>query len=169
MYRVLTYMATITDIVEAGHLELFELPEFESRLAINPLYYAGEFRRWIEVTTELRDPALRVGPRTMLEHIEQTLSDFRCSHRPSAGDLRRMMPNKHGIWKLHPPGVRLYGWCPAPRTFVVVTGALELETKTNKKLNDEKRDEVRNFIRDNHLSNHVLIGDVLAVFPPDAK
>lgn len=75
------------------------------------------------------------------------------------------MPNKHGIWKLHPPGLRIYGWCPAPRSFVAVTGALESETKTDKKLNDKKRDEVRAFIKLHDVGAHIVRGDILAIFP----
>jgi hypothetical protein len=162
-------MATIRDIVNKGELELFQLPDWESRLPINPLYIPPSFLKWIDQTKELSDEKLKIGPRTLLEHLEQTLCDFRCSDRPSAGDLKRMMPTKHGIWKLHPNGLRLYGWCPAPMAFVVVTGALESESKTNKKLNDVNRDTVREFIKTHKLDGSVVRGDILAIFPPQAK
>jgi hypothetical protein len=68
---------------------------------------------------------------------------------------------------MHAPGLRLYGWCPAQRSFVVVTGALESETKNDKRLNDRKREDVVRFIRANDLQSSVFRGDILAVFPPD--
>jgi hypothetical protein len=162
-------MATIQDSLDNGVLKLFELPDFESRLPINPLYYPLAFEKWIAATKELHDTAYAVGGRTLLEHLVLTLCDFRCSERPGAGDLRRMMPTKYGVWKVHPPDLRIYGWSPSPRSFVVVTGALETDTKTNTKLNDQKRDEVRKFIKDHDLSNHIVYGDILAIFPPKTE
>jgi hypothetical protein len=73
--------------------------------------------------------------------------------------------NQKGIWKMHPPKLRIYGWCPATHQFVAVTWALESETKADKKLNDKKRDEVLGFIRSNGLGQAVKLGDILAVFP----
>jgi hypothetical protein len=124
---------------------------------------ASGFFDWVEQTPELVDAIYKQGGRTLLEHLEQTFCDFRCSERPAAGDLRRMMPNKHGIWKLHPPGLRIYGWCPAPATFVAVAGALETATKTVSMLNDKKLQEVRAFISKYDLP--IVRGDILAIFP----
>jgi len=115
---------------------------------------------------ELHDMALGVGRRTLFEHVEQMFCEFRCAPRFPAGDLRQMIPSKNGIRKLHPPKLRVYGWCPAPHSFVAVTAAFEADTKSNKKLNDQKRDEVLSFIKTNHLEALVLRGDNLAVFPP---
>ena len=75
------------------------------------------------------------------------------------------MPNKYGIWKMHPPKLRVYGWFPAPRTLVVVGGALELETKADKNLNRCRMGEVRNFIRTYGLDKYVVRGDICAIFP----
>lgn len=158
-------MATIQDILAKGELELYELPDWESRMPINPLYFPPTFGEWAVNKNELKDEALKQGGRTLLEHLEQMFCDVRCSERPAAGNLKRITPTKHGIWKLHPPGLRIYGWSPAPRSFVAVTAALESETKSDKNLNDKKRDEVRDFIKDHDLSKHVVRGDILAIFP----
>ncbi len=160
-------MATIDNMIASGALKLFDLPSWETRLPLWPLYIATEFEEWANLTPELVNPAEKIGGRFLVEHLAQCLCDFRCSRRPPAGDLRRMMPNKKGIWKLHPPGLRLYGWCPKPQSFVVVTGALEIETKKNKKLNDDKLLQVVNFIKTNKLQACVVIGDINAVFPPE--
>ena len=108
-----------------------------------------------------------IGRRTLFEHIEQMFCDFRCSPVFPAGDLRQMLPNQKGVRKMHPPKLRIYGWCPAPHAFVAVTAAFEADTKTDKKLNDKKRDDVLAFITANELEKLVLKGDNLAVFPPN--
>jgi hypothetical protein len=157
-------MATIEDAVKAKVLEPYTLPDWESRLPIRRLWVAYEFWDWTD-KDELHDVAHGAGSRTLFEHIEQMLCDFRCSPRFPAGDLRRMLPNKKGVWKMHPPKLRIYGWCPAPHSFVVVTGAFEADTKKDKKLNATKRDEVLAFIATNKLEQHILRGDHLAIFP----
>lgn len=154
-------------MVVKGVLQLFDLPPWESRLPLWPLYVTPALEAWANRTPELTDPTMKIGGRFLGEHMVQCLSDFRCSRRPPAGDLRRMMPNRKGIWKFHPPGLRLYGWCPTPRTFVVVTGALETDTKSDKRLNDRKLSEVSEFIKANKLEKWVVLGDINAIFPPE--
>jgi hypothetical protein len=161
-------MATIADAIAAAVLEVYELPSWEPRLAVNELWVASEFWDVFDSMPELHDMNLSQGRRTIGEHVEQMLSDFRCSARPGAGDLRQMIPNRFGIRKLHPVAARVYGWCPRPRSFVAVTLALESATKNDRSLNDKKRDEVRAFIAKHHLGQSVLLGDILAVFPPTA-
>jgi hypothetical protein len=158
-------MATIEDAVKAQVLEPYALPQWESRLAIRPLWISYVFWDWAD-KDELHDIVHGIARRTLFEHIEQMFCDFRCSERFSAGDLRRILPTKKGVWKMHPPRLRIYGWCPAPHSFVVVGGAFESDTKNDKKLNDKKRDDVLSFITANQLQQHVLIGDHLAIFPP---
>lgn len=161
-------MATIDDIVRARILEAYDLPDWESRQPIHRLWIAREF--WVEfdATDDLHEIQSDLGRKTIGEHIELTLNDLRCSKRPAAGDLRRMMPNTDGIWKLHPPKARIYGWCPFPESFVAVTLALEADTKDKSKgnVNNAKRDQVKEFIRTHGLGKYVVLGDILAIFPP---
>jgi hypothetical protein len=165
IYRVLTYMATVAEAIAGGILVAYELPPWEPRLPIRSLSVRPELLAWADGTPELHDKKLAIGRRTLFEHLLQMFCDFRCSERFHAGDLRRMLPNKKGIWKMHPPGLRIYGWCPQQHAFVAVTGALEKDSKTDKKLNDKKRDEVLAFIKANRLAGTVLMGDILAIFP----
>lgn len=162
-------MATLDDDLKASGLELYELPDWESRMPINQLWIAHSFWKWFDDTAELDDPKFRVGSRTLAEHIEQLFCDLRCSERPGAGDLRRMMPNKKGIWKFHPQKTRLYGWAPKEGCLVVVSGALEADTKDKTKgnINNQKRDEVLAFTKANKLP--VKVGDILAIFPPKTQ
>ncbi|HWK97363.1 MAG TPA: hypothetical protein VNR39_18245 [Pseudolabrys sp.] len=147
-------------------MELFRLPEHEVRMACWPLWIAHSFWDWYDSTEALHDEKQLYGGRTMGEHIDQLFCDLRCSKRPgSGGDLRRMMPNVDGVWSLHSYGVRCYGWASGAGSFVVVTGALEAETKRNKKLNDLKRDEVKKFVSDHKLESTVKLGDINAIYP----
>jgi hypothetical protein len=162
-------MATIEDDLTASGLELYELPDWETRQPIRQLWIAPSFWKWFDRTKELHD--VKSGARTLAEHIEQLFCDLRCSERPGAGDLRRMMPNSKGVWKLHPAKTRLYGWAPKKECIAVIAGALESETKdkTEENLNNKKRDEVLAFIKSNRLQKYVVLGDVLAIFPPSRK
>src|ERR1700722_9785968 len=162
-------MATLDNDLRACGLEPYELPEWEKRQSIRQLWIASDFWVWFDNTNELHDENQKVGRRTLADHIEQIFCDFRCSKRPGAGDLRRMMPNNKGVWKLHPTKPRLYGWVPRPDCLVVLSGALESDTKdkTKASVNDQKRDEVLAFIKTHKLP--VKLGDILAVFPPESK
>lgn len=168
-------MATLDELLRDGTLEPYQLAEWETRQPIWRLLIASSFWNWFDGTDALHDEKQKIGARTIGEHIEQTFCDLRCNQRPSAGDLRRMVPNRSGIWKIHPAGARLYGWACGVGQIVVVTGATETETKQKsedkkqKSLNDQKRDEVKKFIKDHKLQGTVLLGDILAIYPPPSK
>jgi len=161
-------MATIDDAIRKKVLEVYALPDWEMRQTRWPLWIAsGPFWGWYDGTSELHNVKNKVGGKTMGEHIDQLLCDLRCSERPaSGGDLRRMLPNTDRVWSIHAPGVRLYGFAAAKGSMVLVTGALEKDTKSKKGLNDRKRDQVKEFIKLHHLEKYVLAGDILAIYPP---
>ncbi len=161
-------MATIRDVLSAGFLEPFPRPYWEDRPFVRPLYIAMDFDDWMDNTFELHDQNLSVGKRTLYEHLEQFLSDFCCSPEIHASELKRMIPTANGIWKMHPPKLRVYGWCPAKHTFVAVTGALESHTKLGPGLNNAKRKIVRDFIKRHKLQGTVLQGDFREIFPPNS-
>ena len=130
------------------------------------LYVAPEFWEWVDNTDALHVIENAGSRRSIFEHIEQMLSDLRCASRPpGASELRRLMPGSEGIWKLHPPGARLYGWFPVPGVFVVVSGATEAETKSDKGRNDAELEKVRAFIKARGFSAFVTMGDYRAVYP----
>jgi hypothetical protein len=158
-------MATLEEAIAAGALDRLATPDWEVRNAIRPFYATPDFVSWADNTPGLHDPALAVGGRLLFEHLLQMVCDFQCDRYLHAGDIRRMLPTRHGIWHLYPPGLRVYGWCPMPHAFVAVTGALERDTKATRGLNDAKRNEVRRFIATNQLEQTIVRGDFLAVFP----
>lgn len=156
-------MATIAGALAAKVLVLHALPTWEERPKRRRLFVNPAFYDWIDESKDLHE--MYVGSRTLAEHIEQTLADFVCSERFTGGGLRRMQPTAKGVWTMRPPGMRLFGWCPAVHEFVVVTGATEAATKMNKTLNDVKRDEVLSFIAAEKLQNTIQLGDVSALYP----
>jgi hypothetical protein len=158
-------MATLDDAVASGCLALFELPDWEPRLPLRPLYVASEFFDWADDTPELHDMALAIGRRTLFDHLLQAFCEFRCADRIHYGDIRPTMPTRAGVWRLCPPGLRLYGWCPTKNSLAIVTGALQIATKRDKGLNSQKLGEVIRFLQRNKLVDTVTRGDFLAVFP----
>lgn len=165
-------MATIAKAVRDGALEVHRLPEWETRNAIRLLYVAPEFYQWVDKTDALHVVLKDGSRRSTFDHIEQLMADICCSDQPAAGGIRRMMPTNKGIWKIHGVNCRMYGWCCAPNTLVLVTGALEGETKNpdrhndaEKNINNLKRDFVSAFIRRHSLAETVVRGDIRAVFP----
>ncbi|MGY3034756.1 hypothetical protein ACVIIV_003926 [Bradyrhizobium sp. USDA 4354] len=136
---MLTYMATVEDALRGAGLELYELPDWETRQPIRQLWIEPSFWNWFD-TDPLHDEDLKIGGKTIGEHIEQMFCDLRCSERPGGGDLKRMRPTNKGVWKFHPAGARLYGWAAKEECMVVVTGALEAETKdkTRADVNDQR-------------------------------
>lgn len=160
---LLTYMATLSEAVRAGRLGLFDLPEWERRRPLRPLYVTPELLAWADDTQRLHE--VTIGGRTLFEHLVQFLCDFRCNPDVHYGDIRRMLPTKGGVWRMYPPGLRVYGWCPARHAFVAVTAAVEADTKQDRRLNDRKRDEVLRFAWHARLTHTILTGDYLALFP----
>jgi hypothetical protein len=158
-------MATLEEVIAAAHLEAFELPQWDRRLPLWPLHVTPEFIKWADHTPALHDKKLAVGGRTIFEHLLITLCDLRCLKNFHAGDLRRLMPTNKGLWSLHAPKLRVYGWCPGKHHFVAVTAALEADTKSDKTLNGKKRDEVQTFIKAHKLEETILRGDISVVFP----
>jgi hypothetical protein len=86
-----------------------------------------------------------IGGRTLFEHVAQSFCGFRRGADVHYGDIRRMLPTKAGIWRMYPPGLRVYGWRPARHPFIAVTAAVEADTKRDRRLNDRKRDEALRF------------------------
>lgn len=156
-------MATLSDALKNEVVSLYLLPEWEGRSPIRKLYVTPEFFDWADEHPKLMDKKLGKAGKDRLEHLEQMFCDFRCAKRPGAGDLRRLIPNSAGVWKMHPYGLRVYGWFTARSEFVVVCGAIEEDTKSDKKLNDEKVKEVKQFIAKHELSDYVVLGDINAV------
>ena len=160
---MLTYMATLREAVRTGRFGLFEPPEWERRPPLRPRCVTPELLSWADDAQRLHD--VTIGGRTLFEHLAQFFCDFRCSADVHYGDIRRMLPTKAGIWRMYPPGLRVYGWCPARHAFIAVTGAVEADTERDRRLNDRKRDEVLRFASRAGLTHSILTGDSVAVFP----
>lgn len=161
----MTYMATIYDVVRSRDLEEWPLPDWTTRLPIRPLYVAPELFDWVEQTPATYDGTIKKGGRTPLEHLELFFVDLRCAERPSVSDFHRMIPNREGVWKCHPPTLRIFGWCYAPFGFAPVAAALERDLKAAPELYEESKKKVLRFMLKHGLEGTVMRGDHRAVFP----
>lgn len=130
-------------------------------MPIRLLHITQELEDWID--GELFQSGGKLAGRTAYEHLEQFFIDFRCDEVVHA-NLRRMMPTQKGIWKMHPPLIRVYGWVPKPHSFVGVCARLEADTKKDKSLNDKCRDEVSAFLS-HHQVTDIVYGDFTDAFP----
>lgn len=165
MEAVLHYMTTIHKLLSDGVLEEFILPDWERRSPKWKLYATSGFFQWVDSTPELDSPALKIGGRLRVEHLEQFLCDMRCSARPPCGDVRRVQPVKHGVWKLHPEGLRIFGFYCETGTFIAVHAELVEATKVDKSLVDKCRNKVRAWIKKAGLEESVVYGDISAIYP----
>ena len=160
-------MATINDLVRARSLKLYEPPDWwTGGSPVRPLWYTEGFSEWVDTTEELHDTAAGEGGKTLGEHMDISLSEFRCAKVLHSSELRRTQPTRNGIWRILPPKLRLFGWCPWPHAFVLVAGALETQTHADPQLTDRKSAEVVDFIRENGLQNQMVLGDFTHAFPP---
>lgn len=156
-------MPTFDALVKAGHVVRYAKPIWESRDAIREVYVTPELFDWADENPTVLSVNHGSGNRSRLEHLEQLFCDLMCATRPGAGDLRRLMPTNKGVWKLHPYGLRVYGWFPKRGVFVAVAGALLEDTKKDKSLNDRMRDKVEAFILQHGLKDVMVRGDINAV------
>ena len=166
--EVLTYMATIADALRSKLIEAFALPEIEGRPPLRPLYVAGELFDWVDGDERLHRPNGGKGGRTRFELLTQTFCDFRCAARPLVGDLDRIRPTNNGIWSLHSPCVRVFGWVPAPHRFVAVYAAHVEDCHGPASVVDEMRGKVLAFAGRHGLRDTIHLGDKLALFPQPA-
>jgi hypothetical protein len=157
-------MATFEQALANGTLETVPVPSWDSRLPIRPLFASQDFLENIETDPVLHDPNLRIANLTLYEHLWQRMADFRCSVRPGSGDLHLVMPVEKGVWKMHPNGLRVFGWAPMKHSLVLINYALASKTHGTS-LVAEKRDEVLDFIKGNQLTATVQKGGYLEVFP----
>lgn len=163
---MLTLEATISKVVRSGHMEMFDVPEWHHGMPMRPLYVASTFWKWVDGCDALHVIPTKGSRRSIWEQIELHLAELRCAERPPGADeLRRLTPTRSGIWKLHPPGARLYGWFAKPHTLILVGGATEKETKLNKSRNASEMKNVSAFIAKHDFKAHIVRGDYRAVYP----
>jgi hypothetical protein len=156
-------MATIWNLERRGILKQFQVPnDVVGRLPVRPLWMSQSLIEYLEDTLDYRPE--KVASRTASEHLEQFFVDFRCNGRIHADDLRRMIPNRAGVWSMHPPMLRVYGWVPRHHAMIAVHAALESDTKNDPTLNDRCRDHVLEFIR-RHGVTEIVYGDFRNAFP----
>lgn len=160
-------MSTIQQALRDKILEEFELPAHETRDARRPIFVAPEFFEWVDNNEDIYAEkwSQHDGGRSRFEHLLSAFAEFRCAERPIVGDLKRVMPTSKGIWKVQAPGVRAYGWVPAPHQIVIVTGALAEAVHGEDSITKTKVAAVLKFATDHGLKGTIQLGDHLALFP----
>ncbi len=159
-------MATILEAVRNGVLEPFEIPDWERRLPERMLWLTPAL--WDQIDNEPRAhiASAKLGGRTPYEHMDSMFTDFRCGERALGhSEIKRMNPTSSGVWEMHPPGLRVFGWCPEPHAFVAVSLAIVEDLKADSKLYDKHRDGVIAFAKAQGLSSTLTLGDYRALFP----
>jgi hypothetical protein len=120
-------MATLDHLVADGKLKKFD-PDLEhDEFPERHVYMAPEADTWVDGTLRLapHGRSLRLSP---YGQVEQLLFDFVIG-RPLVYDAQRKKLNPVGlhVWELKTLDVRLIGWFPRKRHFIVVCGRLKTE------------------------------------------
>jgi hypothetical protein len=115
----LEHLAAIEELIR--HEPDLESDEFPERF----VYFAPEFARWVADT--LSGEACRQGRnRTPHEQTEQILYDFIIGRRLAYGSAYHPLdPLPAYLWELKTPDMRLFGWFPRRRHFIIVCGELK--------------------------------------------
>ena len=158
-------MATVQDALGAGALHEFVPPNWETREPVRPLLMSDEFVAWVNGEPALTSDANKINGRLLIEHLQKAFSDFRCAGRPGGGYARRVEPTVKRVWRIQPPGLRLFGWFYEPSHFVAVRGVLERDLKgsaTSPKIVTyaECRKDVLAFAAKHSLTSTMLPGDL---------
>lgn len=120
-------MTTLAQLVDLGKLKKHE-PELErDEFPDRHVYLSREVYAWMEATLRL---APRDRGRDLLpyEQVDQLLFDFVIG-RPLVYDVQRkkLEPITQHVWELKTEDVRLIGWFPRRKSFVIVCGRMKRE------------------------------------------
>jgi hypothetical protein len=122
-------MSTLKELADAGHLVEYH-PDMEAdEMPERWVYFSPSFETWAASVLPMlkRDRGRNLFPN---EQVEQTLFDF-VKGRPLAYDLKykKLDPVGNHVWELKTEDVRLIGWFPRPRHFVIVVGEMKVNLK----------------------------------------
>lgn len=125
-------MSTLDQLVQLGKLLKLE-PEMErNEFPERHVYTSPEANAWMETTLAAarRDRGRDLWP---LEQVEQLFYDFVIG-RPLVYDQQRkkLDPIGQHVWELKTEDVRLIGWFPKKKNFVVVCGQMKRDLRNRK-------------------------------------
>ncbi|HJU19996.1 MAG TPA: hypothetical protein VJ770_26385 [Stellaceae bacterium] len=118
-------MATLEHLADRDELIRYE-PDLESdEFPERYAYFTPDFDTWLAAT--LAEMGCRHGRnRTPYEQAEQILYDFVIGRRLAYGSAYHPLdPLAYHVWELKTPDLRLFGWFPKRRHFVIVCGELK--------------------------------------------
>jgi hypothetical protein len=126
-------MATIPQLRAAGKLFSYttelDVREFAERV----IDLAPSGAKWLEdvLPSEVADAGRKISP---LEQVEGIFHDYIIGRVMIYGDDRkRLTPDTDFVWEFRTPDVRVFGWLPRKRHFIVVNGAMKRTLKPNSK------------------------------------
>ena len=118
-------MSTLTQLADRGKLKKYE-PEMErDEFPDRHVYFSLEAHAWMEATL-VSAPRDRRRDLLPYEQVDLLLYDFVIG-RPLAYDQQRkkLDPLGQHVWELKTEDVRLIGWFPRRKSFVVVCGQMK--------------------------------------------
>lgn len=126
-------MATLEGLAGKGELIEYDADMEPGEFPMRRVYVTTSFCHWMEKVLPSETVSSQ-SPLSPFEQIEQRLYDF-CLGRPLFYDRDRkvLTPSGHHVWEIKTPDVRLFGWVPARRRFVVVAGAMKRDLIPNSK------------------------------------
>jgi hypothetical protein len=122
-------MSTLEHLADLGKLKKHEPDMERDEFPDRHLYLSLEVHAWIGATLRMapRDRGRDLSP---YEQVEQLLFDFVVG-RPLVYDIQRkkLDPLTQHVWELKTEDVRLIGWFPRRKQYVVVCGRMKREIR----------------------------------------
>lgn len=90
---------------------------------VRSIFWTNELASWCnELASSQEKPS---GILSFGEQINLAFADFIAGRPLASGVTRCDPPTGEGIWKLHTPDIRFFGWCDQPQTLVIVNAELK--------------------------------------------
>lgn len=122
-------MSTLAQLADLGTLKRYEPMMERGEFPDRNVFFAREAHNWSERTliSAPRDRSRNLSP---FEQVDQLLHDFVIG-RPMIYDQHRKMldPFRLSVWELKTEDVRLIGWFPQKKNFVIVCGQMKKDLR----------------------------------------
>lgn len=118
-------MATLEELVAAGNLLEYEADLEDAEFPERAVYFTPDFDAWVAGTLAglVRRKGRNMSP---YEQAEQRLYEFVIGKRLAYGsEFHPLDPLTASVWELKVADVRLFGWFPKRRHFIIVRAELK--------------------------------------------
>lgn len=123
-FGLLAYMATIQKLIELGKLIPYETELDIGEFADRAISFSPSGVKWF---TEVLSKEVAYGvDMTPAEQVEGIFHDYITGRvMVYSRDRKRLRPDSYSAWEMITPHVRIFGWLPRKRHFVVVAGEMK--------------------------------------------